>query len=204
MSPHGIDSPQVEGPGAGTDVVVYPGVLSAQRRACTVHTLPPKRILVPVDFSPLSGQALRYALALAAPLSATVEVVYVHLGQQWGGIVEAQYGIATGMPDVLSLAQQRMRDFLFEHLGEGCDRIVAHLVQGDPEEAILTLAEGRGVELIVMATHGRKGLAGWMLGSVTRQVLRRSSVPVLALTPSTEGHLQPFSGGAGAYQVSAD
>lgn len=145
------------------------------------------RILVPVDFSPLSGEALRYALSLAEAVEATVEVAYVHMEARWRGLDLHVISHETDQllsENVYALARQRMTDFLKEHVGDTGQDITQHLVEGQPEAGILGLVEARAPDLIVMASHGRHGIAGLMLGSVTRQVLRRADIPVLSFTPA--------------------
>jgi nucleotide-binding universal stress UspA family protein len=60
------------------------------------------------------------------------------------------------------------------------------VVQGEPSEAILSLAESLHADLIIMATHGHSELRHVFVGSVTEDVLRNGDVPVLLVRPSTE------------------
>jgi len=66
------------------------------------------------------------------------------------------------------------------HILEGLD-IVMHVVEGKPEQALLSVAQTMHADLIVMNSHGYTGLARWMLGSVAQRIERHSSVPVLIL-----------------------
>jgi nucleotide-binding universal stress UspA family protein len=61
--------------------------------------------------------------------------------------------------------------------GVPCETI--QIVQDHPYKAIITTAEGKGCDLIVMASHGRSGMAAIVLGSVTSKVLAHTSIPVL-------------------------
>ena len=57
------------------------------------------------------------------------------------------------------------------------------VLEGKPAEVILDYAVKQGVDLIIMATHGRSGPARWAFGSVADRVLRHSKVPVISVTP---------------------
>ena len=57
----------------------------------------------------------------------------------------------------------------------------SHVEQGDPREVILDVARDKLVNLIVMGTHGRKGIARMLIGSVTEAVIRAADVPVLTV-----------------------
>ncbi len=59
----------------------------------------------------------------------------------------------------------------------------AEVVSGDPAEEIMRYAETEGVDLIVMGTHGRKGLERIIFGSVAEQVVKNAPVPVLVVNP---------------------
>jgi nucleotide-binding universal stress UspA family protein len=58
-----------------------------------------------------------------------------------------------------------------------CD--VIHTTNGHPHDAIISTAKSQGCDLIVMASHGRRGLTGLLIGSETRKVLMHTDIPVL-------------------------
>jgi nucleotide-binding universal stress UspA family protein len=140
-----------------------------------------RHILIPTDGSPLSEKALRNGLSLAKSLNARVTVLTV---------VEPFH--------VLSLAPQQLADTEAAYKRHAHDAAAAalaaadRLAQGmsvpyetlelqhdDPHQAIVETAEKKGCDLIAMSSHGRRGMAAVMLGSVTAKVLTRSSLPVL-------------------------
>ena len=142
--------------------------------------LTPSRILVPIDFSPFSEQALDYAVALAARLDATVHVLNV--------IPVPVFGV----PELGVAMTSTVIDQLVRDNQAGVDRLVAArrdkakladglLRTGDPRDVIVQTAEELGADLIVMGTHGRRGLSRALLGSVAEGVVRTSPVPVLTL-----------------------
>ncbi|WP_254545115.1 universal stress protein [Halomarina pelagica] len=134
------------------------------------------RILFPTDGSEGADEALDYALSLAELSDATVHVLYVadtnrdSLAVLGGEVVDAleEEGERV-VSEVVETAEAR---------GVG---VVGEVVQGEPHPSILDYAEREGVDLIVMATHGRRGLDRYLLGSVTEKIVRTASVPVLTV-----------------------
>ena len=135
----------------------------------------PKTLLVPIDFSQASERALDYACALAAQLGAKVHIVNA---------------LGAGLPEL----NVTLSDAMFKSLRDGHEAALAKLVdprralvaigetlvrEGDPRDIIVEVAEKLGVDLVVMGTHGRRGLSRMFLGSVAEDVSRRSPCPVL-------------------------
>jgi nucleotide-binding universal stress UspA family protein len=144
-----------------------------------------KHILVPTDGSELSHQAVTHAIKLAKAVRAKMTAVYVVGSYHQVLPVE---GFAT--PEVPSLEQRleeeeatRAKQILgpikeaAKTAGVECDVIVA--TSEVPYEMIIDQATRFGCDLIIMASHGRSGLQGILLGSVTQKVLTHSKIPVL-------------------------
>ncbi len=133
---------------------------------------PPRRILVPVDFSWVSAPSLSHAKELARRFRASVDVVYVQEPPPMteGMLAAAAYHESGSKEAIL----RRLRQIA----GKG-PRL--HVSQGDAVVAILRMAEELGSDLIVMGTHGATGLLRLWLGSVAEDVVRRSTIPVLVL-----------------------
>lgn len=137
-----------------------------------------ERILVATDGSPLSRRAVRAAAELARACGARLSVLHVVSPYlQAGGIDLAKlpgYGRAVDKAarGVLAAARAEAR---------ACDvsAEAVSVVGGEPWKAILRAAGARRCDLIVMASHGRRGLMGLVLGSETTKVLTRSRIPVL-------------------------
>ncbi len=137
-----------------------------------------KTLLVPLDFSEQATKAVDLALELADP-STTIHVVHV---------VEPTPAWMTVDPSVPIPPQfdQQLYDWTVEKLkqmfGSGAyQRIQTHCLMGDPSAEILNLAKQLSVNMIVMPSHGRKGLNRLFLGSVAERVLRGAHCPVLIL-----------------------
>ncbi len=145
-------------------------------------------ILVPTDGSDLALRALEEALSLAALTGATIHVVYVvddasvaELATD-AGFDEVSFDADVGrLFERFEAAGERAIADVRAAAGERGVELVTEVRRGIPDEAILAYADERGVDLIVMGTHGRRGVRRYLLGSTTERVLRRSPVPVLAV-----------------------
>jgi len=138
-----------------------------------------RKILVPVDFDQGSNVALANAVELATKLGADLTVLHIWQMPVYGFPV-----VGTAIPaadlgkTVEESARQALEKMLAQHEGKGV-KLEPVLRVGVPWEQILEVANEVGADLIVMATHGRKGLPRALLGSVAEKVVRLSSVPVL-------------------------
>jgi nucleotide-binding universal stress UspA family protein len=142
-----------------------------------------KRIVVAVDFSKLSFEALDYALDLAQQAGAKVHVVYVVEPVEFAGVdVLGGAPIATQalVDEHLRQAKREMERLKAKRLAGMPDaKVIVQL--GRPAEAIVS-AGGKGrANLIVVGTHGRSGLAHLVMGSVAERVVRHAQCPVLVV-----------------------
>ena len=140
-------------------------------------------ILVPVDFSEHSRAALLFACQQALSLGGSVVVLHVvHDPAEAPGFYAKE--AAEGMESMEEVAEKMMRGFL-DIVGREVrnrtyfeTRLEAKLVTGLPVTRILEVAEMTGAALIIMGSHGRKGLKRLMLGSKAEQVAREAPMPV--------------------------
>lgn len=137
----------------------------------------PKTILVPTDFSANAEQALDYAVALAAKLDAKVFLLNVIVMQMMG----AEYGIAVtqSMVDDVMQGNQKALDQLIAARGGKAAFGPTQLEFGDARTVIEQTTRKLGADLIVMGTHGRRGVKRLLLGSVAESVVRTAPCPVL-------------------------
>jgi nucleotide-binding universal stress UspA family protein len=143
------------------------------------------KILFPVDWSEPSTSALQVALVLASEQKA--QVVFLHVREP---VVDLGLsGFAPVSTTVLEATEKEIVELLDRCVALATERGVTSKVlreTGPTPETIISVAKDEGVDLIVMGTHGRAGLARAFIGSVTEAVLRASTVPVLAVhVPST-------------------
>jgi nucleotide-binding universal stress UspA family protein len=142
------------------------------------HT-PFRRILCPVDFSPLSGVALRYAVAVAARTGGRVTAMYADDPML---AAAAAAGYDETMLKNATLSELRR---MLTQAGVAMDRDPAPAdvmsALGRPPHEIVKAARQQKADLIVMGTQGRSGAGRLFFGSTTAQVLRDAPAPVLAI-----------------------
>jgi nucleotide-binding universal stress UspA family protein len=160
------------------------------------------RILVPVDFSPDSRNALRYAADLAAVFSA--EIVMLHVVEPVY-VAEPYLGVA---PEAGMFLDEQIRNAkaVLADLGTALkkkgQRVRTMVAAGPPVLLIVDTAKDLGTDLIVMGTHGRTGVAHVLIGSVAEKVVRTASCPVLTVRgaarkrTATRRRQRPRSGAA--------
>jgi nucleotide-binding universal stress UspA family protein len=140
-----------------------------------------KHILIPTDGSELSQKAIEYGLALAKSVNAKATVVTV-----WAPL----YTLAIEPPlttDIVEEYEKQMRQLSAKYLESAKESAVAagvtcevlQIEHDQPYLAIIDAARRRSCDLIVMASHGRRGISAIVLGSETVKVLTHSTIPVL-------------------------
>jgi nucleotide-binding universal stress UspA family protein len=145
--------------------------------------IPPRLILVPIDFEEVSEHALEHALALAVALKATVHVTHI-LQLPVYNFPDASFLASPELIARLSTsAQQRLNAVLAKIQDRGVT-IESSLREGIPHEEVIATAQAIGADLIVMGTHGRGMIAHALLGSVAERVVRLSPIPVLVVRKS--------------------
>lgn len=130
------------------------------------------RILVPLDFSGKSRQALRYAIPIAQKFSARIHLVHV-------------------LPDPGKATKDeltRLRLTALKRLGETAAQLMPPrlhtenaVLTGKPADEILSLAAKNAIDLIVLTTNGRSGLKRALVGSTAEQIMRQALCPVMSV-----------------------
>jgi nucleotide-binding universal stress UspA family protein len=142
-----------------------------------------KHILVPTDGSKLSGKAIKAAARLAKLSQAKLTGVYVIApdlppvyseGVMYGGLSARNY---KGLKE--KEAKRALAVVDIEAQTSGLQASTMFLTADQPWKAIIGAARSKKCDLIVMASHGRRGLSGLLLGSETAKVLTHSKIPVL-------------------------
>jgi nucleotide-binding universal stress UspA family protein len=135
-----------------------------------------KHILVPTDFSDPSDRAVTMALELARAFDARVTLLHV-----WS-IPNTGYAEALSWPiDAMQSAAQRALDGAVAHTKRNYEKTDGLLREGNEWKQVLEVVDELGVDMVVMGTHGRKGLPRLVLGSVAEKVVRLCPVPVLTV-----------------------
>lgn len=145
-----------------------------------------KHILIATDGSELAHRGLEQGLELAKPLNAKVTVLTVSeplrremaSAARMGGIDDP---VARYDQQIDALMKERFEFIKGRSAEHEMDVDLVHEIDSSPAEAILRLARIKGCDLIVMASHGRRGLGRLLLGSQTAEVTHSSTVPVLVV-----------------------
>jgi nucleotide-binding universal stress UspA family protein len=135
------------------------------------------RILFPTDGSEGTESALDHALDHARKYGATLHVLYV--------IEETYPVVEAGPADVLN-ALRAEGERVLDEVGSrarnaGVESVQTTLIGGSPYRQILQYVDEHDVDLIVMGTHGRRGMDRYLLGSVAEKVVRTADCPVLTV-----------------------
>ena len=140
-----------------------------------------KHLLLPTDGSKLSEDAIRVGIQLAKTVNAKVTGIYVMPEFQiftfvTGMLEDPKREIAKNS-DADAAQYLSVIETTAQAAGVTCD--IASATHDHPYEAIIKAGKQRGCDLIVMASHGRKGVQAILLGSETQKVLTHSNIPVL-------------------------
>ena len=138
----------------------------------------PRTILVATDFSEAAAEALDFAVAFATKLDAKIYLVNA-IGVPALGVPELGVALTSTMIDDIVRQNQAALDKLAAR--HTAAKIEVMLRTGDARDMIVQTAVEVGAELIVMGTHGRRGLSRALLGSVAESVLRHAHCPVLII-----------------------
>lgn len=142
-----------------------------------------QRILFPVDLTENSEKLVPYVITMANKFDASVYVLFVvRIFQYFTDIYVAPPSISIFENELVEGARRKMDEFVLAHFSSltGCR---GEVVLGDPSDAILNYIGENQIDLVVMGTHGRKGLDRVLFGSVAERVIKTSKVPVLVVNP---------------------
>lgn len=142
-----------------------------------------KRILTPIDFSENAAKILQDATDVARKFDARLTVVFVVQSfEDYSGFFVPHIPIAQFDAEMLQSAEKKMTAFLDENM----DKAVPYdseVLSGDIGEEILNFVEKEKIDLIIMGTHGYKGLEKVLFGSVAEKVVKLATCPVLTINP---------------------
>jgi nucleotide-binding universal stress UspA family protein len=138
-------------------------------------------ILIPTDGSELSDKAIDQGLALAKAVGAKVSILRV-TSQPTPMVYE---GVVVALPteelrqEIANSVEQYFTTVRAKAAKAGVSAETLHVEDDVPWQTIIDTAKSKGAELIVMASHGRRGISAVLLGSETQKVLTHSTIPVL-------------------------
>lgn len=145
-----------------------------------------KNILVPIDLSEASGKLVPYAAAMAEKFDAQIHLLFVaRVLQHFTSIYVPHTSVNGFEQEIAEGAEKKLEEFKEEHFSRP-ESIRTTVTIGYIPEEILKYVQEEGIDLIVMGTHGRKGLDKVIFGSVAERVVQTAPVSVLLVNPYKE------------------
>jgi nucleotide-binding universal stress UspA family protein len=144
-----------------------------------------KHILIPTDGSALSDKAVEAAINLAKLLGARITALHAMEPYPLQGAYAAEAsGVAELQPEIFAARSEEYAKRVLDAVSRAAavanvQCATDYTTARSPSQAIVEKAAKEQCDLIVMASHGRRGLEGFLLGSETQKVLTHSSIPVL-------------------------
>jgi nucleotide-binding universal stress UspA family protein len=142
-----------------------------------------KHILVPTDFSAGAQEAVRYAYDLATALGATLHVVHVLENPFAPGAFMEMYTPPSPeyFVDMERQAEEKLRASLTPEQKASVHTVLTTRLGVPANEILARIEEDPAIDLVVMATHGRGGVARFVMGSVTDKIIRSAPCPVVTI-----------------------
>ncbi|HTS00592.1 MAG TPA: universal stress protein [Bacteroidota bacterium] len=143
-------------------------------------------ILVPIDFSIHSKNALKYAVPIAEKFKASLHLVYVVEPTIYPADLGFGQVVLPGVEDELREKGGEELEALMEKEIGGRVKSTCSVRTGNPHQEILREAEELGVAMIVVATHGHSGVEHMLFGSTADRIVRNAKCPVLTVRPEVK------------------
>lgn len=142
-----------------------------------------KKILFPCDLTEHAAKILTYVRSVSEKYGSTFYLFHiVEELSKWGNLYVPHGSLDLYQKEALEGAGKVMTTFCEDNLRD-CVNYEKKVATGDPVTEILKAIDAEGIDLVIMGTHGRKGLEHTIFGSVAENVVRRSAVPVLTVNP---------------------
>lgn len=142
-----------------------------------------KKMLFPVDFSDVSPKIAPWVRMVAERFEAEIHLLFVARGLSYfSDVYVTPVSIERFEGEILKGGETKMEEFITAHFDK-YPAIKAKVLLGDAADKILNYILSEGIDLVIMGTHGRKGLERILFGSVADRVIKMSQVPVLSINP---------------------
>jgi nucleotide-binding universal stress UspA family protein len=142
-----------------------------------------KKLLFPIDFSEVSPKLASWALKVAKKFSSEIHLLFVARRlEHLASVYVEQVSIEDFENEVIRGAEEKIEEFANTHF-HGYPACKTRVVLGDAVEEILNYIKSEEIDLIVIGTHGRKGIDRILFGSVAERVIKMSPVPVMSINP---------------------
>lgn len=142
-----------------------------------------KKILFPIDFSESSEKVFPFALEMAQKFDAKLCLLFV--ATDISHLITTDLSrdmLMSTVAEIARVGENQMRAFCDKQLS-GFPNHETKVVTGSPGDEILKFADEQSIDLVVMGTHGRKGLNRTLMGSVADDIIKNSPAPVLTINP---------------------
>ncbi len=142
-----------------------------------------EKILFPVDFSEVSPKIVPYVITMADKLDAEVHLVFVvRKLEHFRSIYVSLISVKNFETEIVLGAETKMEEFV-EEFFKSIFRPKTKILIGDIAEEIITYIKSEEIDLVIMGTHGRKGIDRIIFGSVADRVIKSATVPVMSVNP---------------------
>jgi len=142
-----------------------------------------KKLLFPVDLSTVSSLIASSVIALCEQLGAEIHLVHVTPNMEE---IARFYGPEVFLPNIeeeLVQGAERELEKFAQKLFAGYPNKKRVVLKGDPVDEIIAYIKAEKIDLVVMGTHGRKGIDKILFGSVADRMVKNSTVPVMTINP---------------------
>jgi nucleotide-binding universal stress UspA family protein len=142
-----------------------------------------RKILFPVDLSESSAKIVPYVQITAKKFEAQLHILFAaRIFQYFSGLYVPPSSIDRFQKEILEGAEKRLHEFVDEHFSAFADT-KATVAAGDPAEEIINYIKDQHINLVIMGTHGRKGMDKIFFGSVADRIVKTAPVPVMVVNP---------------------
>ena len=142
-----------------------------------------KNVLFPVDLSESSEKIVPFVQAVAQKFESKIHLLFVaRVFDYFASIYVPVPSINVLEKDIIEGAEKRLDEFVDQHFAD-YPGTASSVVAGDAAEQILDYIPVHGIDLVIMGTHGRKGLDKIVFGSVAEQIVKTAPGPVMVVNP---------------------
>lgn len=143
-----------------------------------------ENILFPIDLSEASEKIVPYVKSIGEKFNSKIHMLFVaRVFDYFTGIYVPSASICTMEKDIVDGAERGLHEFAEAHFSNYPWETAVSVVSGDAADMIMQYIHSHMIDLVIMGTHGRKGLDKIIMGSVAERVVRTSPIPVMVVSP---------------------
>ena len=140
------------------------------------------QIIVPVDLGSQTDKLVEFAIYMANKLSAKISFIHVNESSAMGDMMMGSPSFEDLDKKRRAKAEQMLADIVEDNIGK-CPNCSSDVLDGEAVTEIVTYAENQKADLIIISTHGTKGLEKILLGSVAERVVKKAPCPTMVVNP---------------------